>query len=811
MKSKLALALALGVSATALATTGPGPVQQKGTPELSAKPLATYGIEVPARSALRSLIPTGWRLFVHKSAELPANISWKPGDQWTDVLGAASSAAGLSTLVDWESKTVFIRSMEVALEENAVRGEIVQAAVTPLPRFEAPAVQRTAQKADQPAVTAAADAETASSTASPVVTYAINTTPSPSSASSQDIVAQATAAAPRTQPPVTGEGALPEVSALAKAILVEREQQASKEVATLPKTAQHESVANAVVPETVAPPAVQPKPADEVTAAVPAEKTVPAEQSLSPLESIAEAAAPANDIVGKTSEAVALAQSLPPAKEETVKTQPEATEVINPRPSIYSVSPEGEVTAPNAMVALAAVIQEGSAKASEAAPEEKTVASVDPRKESSDQTRSALEQMLAMARVEEAELSKKLQERKATQSVSSNREVAPKAPAQEKVITASKGTAHMPELSAKEAEMMFFGSAGAPVVNASSQATSPVLVAQAPVAVQPTAIAQAVASTNPAIGAMGVPQAQPGGGAFVAAKTAPVPVAAQPLTPMTPIVMAPAAAPAMAKANPVLPAPRVEPLSVSAPVVPSIPVMAVNPSVEQQKRIQASAKPMPLKSSADFTYTDAVALNKAQLRTVVQAIANRYGLRMVYIAPDIKMPGPVTLLSQSAEQDLALLKKAMGLYAPINFELTVTGDVMVESKDPAYVAAHRAKAAAAAKAVSEAQPADASSFAAAQGKDSASASAPAAPVVPAMTFTLQAGQSLEDALRQFLTAKGYTQEWKVAGGFDANKTLVYEGNTVAEVLSKVLVPLGISADIFTTDKHIVIRPGNYQE
>lgn len=769
MKSSLALALALGVSATALAVPGPGPVQQKGTPELTAKPLSTYGIEVPARSALRSLIPTGWRLFVHKSAELPTTISWKPGDQWTDVLGAASSSAGLSTLVDWESKTVFIRSLDVALEENAVRGEIAQAAVTPLPRFEAPENRSPAsEKAERAPVIGEQPAQ-----AAPTVTYDINTKP--------QVTAKETS-------PAEKEPQAQRAPALDAAVV------ASNEVAVVspnsaPVLAEAASLAKALLAERAEAISRAESPKEDVSSK---EKTLTVSESLAPEESIVARTSVATDTTPQSQSATGSdAQVSKEVEAPSVVAEKDSTPQPQERPSLYSISTAGEITAPNAMVALAAAVKEGAAPLEDGAERKHQ----DVAKDTSEQTRAALENLLAESRMKEADLRRKLNERK---QPSAAEKVAALPAASTPLSTF---TSLDKVTSSKEAEMRFFGAPSATTGNthpSSAGETNTQAAAAEPVTKVPEII-----GTAPVISGKAIPTPAMTRGPFAhdRAQTS-VQAAAKSLEPISPAVPAPSIATAS----------KSVPDSVKAPVIPQIPVLAVNPSAEQQKRTAevVKLKPAPNRSSEDFTYTEPIALNKAPLRTVVQGIANRYGLRMVYIAPDIKMPGPVTLLSQSADQDLALLKKAMGLYAPVSLELTVTGDVLVESKDAAYVAAHRAKAAAAAKALSEARAQQEANDAKA-ASESRTKPAVEAPAAPSLVFTLQAGQALEDALRGFLTARGYTQEWKVAGGFDANKTLTYEGNTVAEVLAKVLVPLGISADIFTTDKHIVIRPGNYQE
>ena len=265
-----------------------------------------------------------------------------------------------------------------------------------------------------------------------------------------------------------------------------------------------------------------------------------------------------------------------------------------------------------------------------------------------------------------------------------------------------------------------------------------------------------------------------------------------------------------------------------SPVIPSVPVFAVNPSPEMVESRKEASKVEPPKSTSDFSYTKAVALSKPLVQTVAQGIANRFDLRLVWVAPDIRLQGPITLLSQSMEQDVELLRKALGRFSPVTVEVQA-GELRVTSKDPLFVAQHRERAAQLAReqALEQARAEAAAAAGGAPAGESAEAGRVAhggqpgvngqahAANAPAATYKFQlvveAGHTLEQALRTLLRERGYTHEWRVDGGFEASRQMVYQANTVAELLSQVLPPLGISADIYTVDNHIVVRPGDSRD
>jgi hypothetical protein len=730
MKSTLALALALGLSTSVLAAPNPGAgFQQKGTPEAKAGTLSTYGIEVPVRTALKSLVPTGWRLFVHKSATLPSAVSWKPGDTWTDVLSKAALHADLAALVDWDARTVLIRTREVALQESAVRTEIAQAASTPLPRFDAPQGLSLESAADVPAVPASpltvpvADGPPKQEP----VTYAFSTAPAvPLDSAVTALPAENTPAAVDVPPP---QAPLPLVGALAPEIepvaavaakttdpllaLIQLTALASSGDANVAALASEVSAAGQaptaplLAEQTWAMPPGAPQ---DGTVGDPEAAPVPASADAAPvMVSATASAAPLEERV-PTPLAAAVAHAL---NEQGVTTG------AKPR---YTVDAGGNIVTTDAFTALAAAATLG----------EPTVVPVDPSP--------------AAAATLKALFTAPVEQRATLAQDMPKTALVPAAPPQALVQHTA-----APALRAQPLEPVLAKAAASPSPKALRDETR---------------------------------------GDFEQART----VETSP--PLLLVTQAP------------------------APVVlPAVPVFRVNPTPEMVREQVAAlgAKPVRLVSTRDFTYTAPVALNRAPAKAVAQAIANRFDLRLVWVAPDLRMPGPVTLLSNSVDQDIALFQKAMGLYAPVTLELSMTGDLRVISRDTAYVKAHTAAAAKASLSLALAQSTEYQMVSADETEvmrgpgPAGDMPAPVAPVAPVLHLVVEQGDSLESAVKRFVQAQGYTHEWKVSGGFDANRKLAFEANTLAEVLSQVLPGLGVSADIYTTDKHIVIRPGDYRE
>ncbi|MCC5609590.1 hypothetical protein LC612_23140 [Nostoc sp. CHAB 5834] len=212
----------------------------------------------------------------------------------------------------------------------------------------------------------------------------------------------------------------------------------------------------------------------------------------------------------------------------------------------------------------------------------------------------------------------------------------------------------------------------------------------------------------------------------------------------------------------------------------------VNPLAEDTKKREAQATAnASLKSTSEFRYTQAVAYNKPPARKLAQSIADKFNYRLVWAAPEMTLEGPVTLLARSASEDIELLQKAMGAYAPVALEVADKEKVVrALSRDLLRKGAAQRDAA---YALAETQ-----SLAAAQSR---------------FSLMVADNEPLEDAILRFVRSEGFTLEWKVKGGFEANRNMTFVGASLIEVLSQVLPPLGLSADVYTHDKHIVVRPG----
>jgi hypothetical protein len=629
--------------------------------------MPSYGMDVPTRMGLKTVIPQEWQLFVHRSVALPETMNWNRGEAWPAVLTKFASDNQMAVLIDWDNHVVMLRSPEQALEEGAKRQEIAQAATTPLPKFE--------------------DAK-------------------PKTEPTKDpVLAQRTADAPAQ--PAAAVTPLPKFN-----------------ITTAPDKAR--TVAQHAEPAAAAPAvSVQAKP----------------DAPLAPV-----AATPFPSVKPAAAATVALAQ----AKPDTAAAPASAT--ANPFPAVKPA---------------AAVAHENNAERIAAA--QKAGADADAKLAAVVHARDAESAKLAAAQKARAEEDSKL----ASAQKAREAEAAKLAAAQQ----------------AREAEAGKLAG-----VQKAREAEAAKLAG-----VQKAAEAEA-------------------------AKLAELKKARE----------AEAAKLAAAEA------------AAKAAVVP-MPVIRVNPTPAMVASQQIAAKNAPavkLASTDEFTYTGPVALNRPSARKVAQGIADRFNLRLVYAAEEFALPGPVTLLAESAEQDAKLLERAIGSFGPAVLEVDAAQKVLrviprnasaqqlaeIRSRRPA---APVAPAAAPTVRVTFAAPAVAPAPAAAAPVVAAPApvavapqvAAPAAPMVavavtatptvvvkPAqdgvLTLDVPAHQPLENAVVRLARTQGYTVEWKVSGGFDANRAMSFTGHTLREVLAQVLPKLGLSADILTREKHIVVRPAD---
>ncbi|MBC8742906.1 hypothetical protein F6X40_41320 [Paraburkholderia sp. UCT31] len=126
----LALALAATFSGGAFAS-----MSNVGSPDEQVPLLKTYGMDVPAKTGLRTVLPQGWTLYIHKAVHLPDSMSWKAGDPWMRAIEDLADQNNLAIKLDWHAKTVTIEPPDVALKEQAKVQQIQNAATTPLPAY----------------------------------------------------------------------------------------------------------------------------------------------------------------------------------------------------------------------------------------------------------------------------------------------------------------------------------------------------------------------------------------------------------------------------------------------------------------------------------------------------------------------------------------------------------------------------------------------------------------------------------------------------------------------------------------------------
>lgn len=366
--------------------------------------------------------------------------------------------------------------------------------------------------------------------------------------------------------------------------------------------------------------------------------------------------------------------------------------------------------------------------------------------------------------------------------------------------------------------------AAAPVVSATPAPAVAVLPAVAePKATEPAIAVKPLEPLTPVAISASVDSKPPSGNSDKAAALPPAALVA----PATVSVTAPASlprAPAVDKPwNPVAAAQLADALANTAPAVDA-------PRVANL--LQANPD--------DFIYTQPVALNKPLARRVAQGIADRFHLHLVWAAPDIQLKGPVTLLGNSADEDVMLLAKAIGYQSSVVLEVPAGQGVLLavnQTGEYPDLAANRrvtskpdtlaAKAGAGvagngtvgSRAVATIDVANGAASAGGTGggqvqdglpQVAVTASAVDADKTPApgaaLSFTVHQGQPLEVALTQFAHEQGYTLAWKVEGGFEAKNTRTYTGESVRQILSNILPMLGVSADIYKQEKHIVVRP-----
>lgn len=270
--------------------------------------------------------------------------------------------------------------------------------------------------------------------------------------------------------------------------------------------------------------------------------------------------------------------------------------------------------------------------------------------------------------------------------------------------------------------------------------------------------------------------------------------------------------------------PSNQPAQIELPVV----TKDTTPQLQRTEPVLATAR--PLESTTDFTYNEAFALNKPEAKRVAAGIAHKYGYRLVWLSSGFKLDNPVTLLAASVAQDVALLQKAMGVYSPVVLEIdenkktllavdrALTGVSKVQPQvlqvktmqvlQPPDVPAPVIRPVQAEPAVEKQEATQLDTKEVSKSVDTKPLpESSASQEAPKLALAMHKGESLEEAISKFASSLGYTLEWRIKGGFESNRDIAFTGTTMAQILTQVLPPLGVSADIYTQNKHLIIRPG----
>lgn len=203
----------------------------------------------------------------------------------------------------------------------------------------------------------------------------------------------------------------------------------------------------------------------------------------------------------------------------------------------------------------------------------------------------------------------------------------------------------------------------------------------------------------------------------------------------------------------------------------------------------------------NFRYSTPISVNQPRLLDMAQGIADRYQMRLVFMAPeDFRLEGPITLMGKTVEQDAELLGRALGAKSPVIVEVSGAERVLrvvprgMGDRDIARLRNPLPNDPILAL--------EKSSQALPQGM-SAGTAMPAA-----LTLVVRQGEPLESAVSRFVRTQGYTLHWRVESGFESKSLVTVDGSSMIDVLNQVLPPLGLKVVVDTEDKIVLVRPGH---
>lgn len=82
-------------------------VVQTGTPVLGA-PVKGWAKDIPLSTALKQVVPNGWKARKSGNVDLNQSVSWTGGKDWVSVLGDLTSDYNFNANINWNSKEIYI-------------------------------------------------------------------------------------------------------------------------------------------------------------------------------------------------------------------------------------------------------------------------------------------------------------------------------------------------------------------------------------------------------------------------------------------------------------------------------------------------------------------------------------------------------------------------------------------------------------------------------------------------------------------------------------------------------------------------------
>lgn len=93
-------------------------VDHIGTPDPKPALIATFGVDAPAQSAIKAIVPMGWQVLIHPAAKLAPRASWSGDQAWVEAMATIARQSGLDVKFDWDKRLVFLRTPAIAAEER---------------------------------------------------------------------------------------------------------------------------------------------------------------------------------------------------------------------------------------------------------------------------------------------------------------------------------------------------------------------------------------------------------------------------------------------------------------------------------------------------------------------------------------------------------------------------------------------------------------------------------------------------------------------------------------------------------------------